>query len=280
MTRRMLSELHRYDPSLQSIFHMTSTKISNYFTLPMKKAQQLYKEIRSSELQRRYEQLPYICTVVTIFDAAYPTTLKMIPDPPFVLYTLGRKKLLHYAPSISVIGTRNPSNTAEKKLNYIVNPLLKQDWLIVSGLAYGIDAMAHDLAVRHHGKTIAVLGGGFQHLYPRSHLPLFQEIIRTGLVISEYPPDIPPKKYHFPERNRIISGLSLGTVVIEATERSGTLITVDQALEQGKEVYSVPGCPLSKQTAGCHRIIQQGAKLVMEAKDILEDWPTKISMEP
>lgn len=280
MNRKMLSYLQRHDPTLQSIFTMKPAEISGCFGLTAPKALHLHQEIHSNELQRRYERLPAVCTPVTIYDMLYPPALQMIPDPPPVLYTLGKQELLRYAPSISVIGTRKPSDSAIAKLTFIVTPLLQQDWLIVSGLAYGIDAMAHDLTVRHSGKTIAVLGGGFQHLYPQRHLPLFQEIVRHGLVISEYPPDVPPRKHHFPERNRIISGLSLGTLVIEATEKSGTLITVDQALEQGKEVYAVPGSPLIEQTAGCHRIIQQGAKLVMEAADILEDWPLQHAIQP
>src|SRR5699024_7649030 len=110
------------------------------------------------------------------------------------------------------------------------------------------------------------------YIYPKQNISLYEEIMKKGLIITEYPPDQPPIKYHFPERNRIISGLSFGTLVIEATERSGTLITVDQALDQGREVYAVPGSPLIPQTKGCHQMIQDGAKLVIDVKDILEDW--------
>src|SRR5690625_3753192 len=139
-------------------------------------------------------------------------------------------------------------------------------------MAKGIDSYAHKLALGHKGNTIAVLGGGFNHIYPKQNSMLYKQISEKGLVISEYPPHIPPKRYHFPERNRIISGLSFGTLVIEATERSGTLITVDQALDQGREVYAVPGSPLIPQTKGCHQMIQDGAKLVINADDIREDW--------
>src|SRR5699024_7788905 len=163
------------------------------------------------------------------------------------------------------------------KLVHIVSPLIKQKWLIVSGMAYGIDGMAHDLTLRHDGATIAVLGGGFYHVYPKTHIHLFNEIVKKGLVISEYPPYQRPQKYHFPERNRIISGLTKGTLVIEAMERSGTLITVDQALEQGKEVYAVPGSPFIRETAGCHKIIQEGAKLVAKFTDIVEEWNEYLS---
>src|SRR5690625_2061506 len=158
------------------------------------------------------------------------------------------------------------------KMKLIVKPLVRQNWLIVSGMAKGIDSYAHKLALGHKGNTIAVLGGGFNHIYPKQNNMLYKQIAEKGLVLSEYPPEVPPKRFHFPERNRLISGLSFGTLVIEATERSGTLITVDQALDQGREVYAVPGSPLIPQTKGCHKMIQDGAKLVTHSTDISEDW--------
>lgn len=210
---------------------------------------------------------------ITIVDENYPTVLKQIKDPPIVLYGLGNLSLLSHTPIISVIGTREPSKEARLKTEFIVKPLIESDWLIVSGMAKGIDSYAHHLALNHQGKTIAVLGGGFKHIYPKQNIDLFKKIVEHGLVLSEYPPHIPPARYHFPERNRIISGLSFGTLVIEAKEKSGTLITVDQALDQGREVYAVPGSPLVLQSKGCHQMIQDGAKLVIHAEDIIEDWP-------
>ncbi len=212
--------------------------------------------------------------VITIVDEVYPTVLKTIKDPPLVLYTLGDLSLLSYLPALSVIGTRNPSREAKLKMNRIVKPLIEQDWLIVSGMAIGIDSFAHLLSLGNKGKTIAVLGGGFNHIYPRQNIALFRKIAEQGLLLTEYPPDTAPEKYHFPERNRIISGLSFGTLVIEATRRSGTMITVDQALDQGREVYAVPGSPLLPQTEGCHQMIQDGAKLVHVSADISDDWET------
>ena len=180
--------------------------------------------------------------------------------------------MLNFTPSLSVIGTRQPSVEATQKIQLIVKPLIEKNWLIVSGMAKGIDSYAHQLALTYGGKTIAVLGGGFHHIYPKQNTSLYQDIVEKGLVISEYPPDLPPARYHFPERNRIISGMTYGTLVIEAMEKSGTSITVDQALDQGREVYAVPGSPLIPQTKGCHQMIQDGAKLVLGAQDILEDW--------
>src|SRR5690606_4370987 len=210
--------------------------------------------------------------IITIVDENYPTMLNTIKDAPLDLYAIGDITLLKYDKKLSVIVTRNPTIDAMGKLELIVKPLVEDDWLIVSGLAKGIDSMAHLTSLKYNGKTIAVLGSGFKHIYPQQNTSLFYDIARYGLLITEYPPDTPPKKYHFPERNRIISGLSFGTLVIEATEKSGTMITVDQALDQGREVYAVPGSPLIPQTRGCHKIIQEGAKLVYCSSDIQEDW--------
>lgn len=211
-------------------------------------------------------------SIITIVDEEYPNMLKQIKDPPLVLYVKGDQSLLQDYPNLSVIGTRKPSHEAMQKTALFIQPLIKRHWVIISGMAKGVDSFAHLLSLKYGGKTIAVLGGGFNHIYPKQNTSLFYEIYRKGLIISEYPPDQPPLRYHFPERNRIISGLSFGTLVIEATEKSGTLITVDQALDQGREVYAVPGSPLIPQTKGCHQMIQDGAKLVIDAKDILEDW--------
>jgi len=240
----------------------------------MKNAITFYKDLRNDALKKQIKQDVNQYTIITIVDENYPHVLKPIKDPPFVLYAKGNPLLLQHSPVLSVIGTRNPSTEALLKMKLIVKPLVEKDWVIVSGMAKGIDSYAHKLALSYTGKTIAVLGGGFNHIYPKQNFTLFNQIAEKGLVLSEYPPNVPPMRYHFPERNRIISGLSFGTLVIEATERSGTLITVDQALDQGREVYAVPGSPLIPQTKGCHQMIQDGAKLVQTVEDIQEDWET------
>lgn len=270
VTRRMIQQIRKTDPLLEKIFTYKPKEISEYFHLPLKKATTLYARLGQYGGQNIKIRAPI--QTITVYDPHYPNHLKNIPDPPVVLYAKGDLSLLHHSPSLSVIGTRNPTTEAPHKLTHIVTPLIQHDWLIVSGLAYGVDSLAHELALQYNGKTITVLGGGFNHVYPKSNLHLFHNIVQSGLALSEYPPDVAPRRYHFPERNRIISGLSEGTLVIEATERSGTFITVDQALEQGKEVYAVPGSPLLPQTVGCNRLIQEGAKLVMCANDILEDY--------
>lgn len=268
----MIRNFFLHDPTLEQIYSLSSTNLGKLFLLPTNNARLFHSDLHCQDLKNHLKNDMKRYKIMTIVDENYPDVLKRIKDPPLVLYMEGDVSLLFFSPAISVIGTRNPSNEAVEKMKYIVRPLIENNWLIVSGMATGIDSYAHWLSLKYGGKTIAVLGGGFQHIYPKKNTSLFHQIIKEGLVLSEYPPDLPPARYHFPERNRIISGLSFGTLVMEATERSGTMITVDQALDQGREVYAVPGSPLIPQTKGCHRLIQDGAKLVIDANDILEDW--------
>ncbi len=274
ITRRFILKLLQHDPSLKQIYHFSSTEITKRFTLPSKNAALFYSDLHNLAIRQQILRDINNYKIITIVDESYPPMLNTIKDAPLVLYALGDISLLSYAPAISVIGTRNPSSEAAQKMEHVVKPLVKDQWLIVSGMAKGIDSLAHKIALSYKSKTIAVLGGGFMHVYPKQNMALFHQIVKHGLVLSEYAPDVRPVKYHFPERNRIISGLGFGTLVIEATEKSGTLITVDQALDQGREVYAVPGSPALAQTKGCHQMIQDGAKLAHEAKDIQEDWIT------
>ncbi len=204
----------------------------------------------------------------TIFDENYPALLRQIYDPPWVLYGIGNFSLIH-TKQIGVVGTRYPTKLGEKSIEKILPSLIDNQWTIVSGLAKGIDSLAHEQTIAHNGYTVAVLGSGLQYPYPPSNLELFQEICKNHLVISEYPPNVPPAKWQFPARNRIISGLSKAILVVEAQERSGSLITADQALEQGRDVYAVPGPIFSPKSDGTNFLIQQGAKLIRSAEDIL-----------
>ena len=273
ITRRMLYRLKELDPTYQMIFTFTPSELANFFHISMKKSFIIYHIIHDSNFRNSMKKHHKHIHIITADDEAYPEALRMIPDAPLVLYLIGNVSLLKEQPMLSVVGTRKPSDEAYSKLTHIVQPLLEERWIIVSGLAYGIDSFAHRMTVDHGGRTIAVLGSGFHHIYPKKHTELCRSIVRDGLLVSEYAPEVKPRQYHFPERNRIISGLSEGTLVVEAAERSGTMITVDQALEQGKEVYAIPGSPLLDQTKGCNRLIQDGAKLVTNASDIMDEWP-------
>ncbi|MBS3680062.1 DNA-processing protein DprA [Ornithinibacillus massiliensis] len=275
MSRRNLRRLLRMDPSLAYIFLISSTEISHYLSIRKNQAEILYQDIHNTQLIHDTLQDIKAYHIITLIDETYPPMLKTIKDAPIVLYCYGDDTLLYKTPSISVIGTRNPSLDAMNKTKYIISPLIKDNWVIVSGMAKGIDSYAHRLALHEGGKTIAVLGSGFEYIYPNENTFLFQLLVKDGLALSEYPPKVPPRKFHFPERNRIISGLSFATVVIEATERSGTMITVDQALDQGREVFAVPGSPHIPQSIGCLKLIQEGATMAVTYEDIMSDWRNK-----
>ncbi|MRX70581.1 DNA-protecting protein DprA [Bacillus lacus] len=208
--------------------------------------------------------------LITILDDKYPPLLKEIYDPPALLYCKGNTDLLGIR-SLSVVGTRTPSSYGKNMISSLLSPLLKDGWVMISGLAEGIDALAHQEAIRQSGKTIGVIAGGHRHIYPSSNKELAAIMAKEHLILSEYPPDTRPKKWQFPLRNRIISGLSMGTLVVEAKEKSGSLITASAALNEGREVFAVPGNILQDTAKGTNRLIQQGAKLVMTAEDITEE---------
>ena len=200
----------------------------------------------------------------------YPERLRNIDDPPKELYCLGNLELLNYKNNIAMIGSRNCSSYGERAAKDFAYNLAKEDICIVSGLAKGIDSFSHIGALNAKGKTIAVLGSGLDNIYPKENIKLVEEIINNnGLVISEYPLGTKPLKYHFPARNRIISGLSDSVLVVEARKNSGTNITVDFALEQGKDVFVIPGNIYSKTSDGTNFLITEGAIPVMSYKDIL-----------
>jgi DNA processing protein len=211
-------------------------------------------------------------SVVTIHDAEYPALLREIIDPPLALHVIGDRALLSKG-GIAVVGSRRASPYGVNAAEHLTRGLTAAGLTIVSGLARGIDSAAHGAALDAHGRTVAVLGTGIDVVYPRSNARLFARIAERGLVVTEFPPGTPPKPEHFPVRNRIISGLTHGTVIVEATRRSGSLITARMAAEQGREVFVVPGSIFSAASEGPHRLAQYGAKLVHDVNDILEELP-------
>ena len=212
-------------------------------------------------------------TTITLADDGYPPLLREIIDPPLALHVRGNRELLQ-RDAIAVVGSRRASPYAINVAHAITAPLARDAKLVVvSGLARGVDAAAHESALDSGGTTIAVLGTGIDVIYPRSNARLFRRIERDGLVISEFPPGTAPKPEHFPIRNRVISGLTYGAVIVEATRRSGSLITARMAAEQGREVFAVPGSIFSAGSEGTHRLVQYGAKLVHDANDILDELP-------
>ena len=215
--------------------------------------------------------------VVTLGDAGYPATLLNIEDPPLVLYMLGALAERSQAAtdlisnSLAIVGSRNPTPQGESNARQFAKSFAESGICVVSGLALGVDGAAHDGALLGGGQTIAVVGTGLDRVYPKKHLELAHRIARQGMVISEFPLGTPPLMSNFPRRNRIISGLSRGTLVVEAALKSGSLITARLAAEQGKEVFAIPGSIHSPQSRGCHALIKQGAKLVETAQDVLEE---------
>jgi len=209
-------------------------------------------------------------SVITLAEENYPRALRAIEDPPPVLYLKGdyleRDEL-----AIAMVGTRKPSSYGRMVAEKLARELGELGFTIVSGLALGIDTAAHRGALEAGARTLAVLGGGFANPYPRENRRLIEEISRSGAVMSEFSIHTPPDRWTFPRRNRIISGLARGTIVVEAPQRSGALITAHYALEQGREVFAVPGQITQETSRGTHRLIQQGAKLVTDLDDILEE---------
>lgn len=211
-------------------------------------------------------------SVIALCDADYPAMLREIIDPPLALHTRGDRSLLH-STAVAVVGSRRASPYGINAAQHLTRELVSADLVIVSGLARGIDAAAHEAALAARGRTIAVLGTGIDVIYPRSHTRLFRTMEQEGLVISEFAPGTPPLPENFPMRNRVISGLCAATIIVEATSRSGSLITARMAAEQGREVLAVPGSIFSKGTEGTHRLIQYGAKLVHDVDDVLDELP-------
>ena len=207
---------------------------------------------------------------LSLQDKDYPSALRYIADPPYVLYVKGEIKKEDQL-SIGVVGCRKPTIYGRSNTEKIVNALLDAGFSIISGLARGVYTIAHRAAVEKKRRTVAVLGSGLLNVYPSENESLVWEIIENGAVVSEFPLMMKPEKYNFPRRNRIISGLSLGTLVVEAGEVSGALITARYALEQGREVFAVPGNIDSIMSKGTNSLIKQGAKLVENYLDIIEE---------
>ncbi|HKK05920.1 MAG TPA: DNA-processing protein DprA [Gammaproteobacteria bacterium] len=207
---------------------------------------------------------------LTLHDARYPPLLREIHDPPPLLFVRGDPTCLLW-PQLALVGSRNPSHAGRRTAHAFAHHLAGAGLAITSGLALGVDAAGHEGALDAGGVTVAVAGTGLDAIYPARHRPLADRIVERGALVSEFPPGTPPSPANFPRRNRIISGLSLGTLVVEAALRSGSLITARLAMEQGREVFAIPGSIHNPLARGCHALIRQGAKLVETGADIMEE---------
>ena len=216
--------------------------------------------------------------ILSYYDNEYPDNLKQINNPPFILYCSGDISLLK-TNQLAIVGARNHSSYGKNVTEELCKELQNSEITITSGLAYGIDTLAHKYALEYQLRTIAVVGSGVDIIYPSSNRALYEKILKTNLIISEFALGTPPLKYNFPQRNRIISGLSKGVIIVEAANRSGSLITAQLALEQNKEVFAIPGNIFSKTSQGCNGLIKQGAKLVANINDIYDEIDFRIAKD-
>ncbi|MBA4697199.1 MAG: DNA-protecting protein DprA [Legionella sp.] len=267
--RTVMKLLQRW-PSLEKMFQLSCEQLEKA-GVPAKTAY-LIKQFdwKTIETELAWQESAPNRYILTWEDARYPSLLKEIANPPIVLYAEGNIDAF-LRPTLSIIGSRRPSMEGAEIAYRFALDLASNGLSIVSGLALGVDAKAHAGAVDAEGSTLAVLGSGIDCIYPRQHLALADRIREKGLILSEFPVKTSPKPRHFPYRNRIISGLSVAILVVEAAIKSGSLITARLALEHNRDVLAVPGSILNPQSQGCHYLVQEGAKLVTSSQEVLDE---------
>lgn len=262
--------LLKNDPMLHSLYDVPAKK--SFPSLSSTAIKSLYEDLQSKAIQEKISTYSREnIHIITYFDPEYPELLKETYQPPWILYGKGKLELLENQLKLAVVGSRQATEYGRRAIDALFPKLIDKGILFVSGLAKGIDVYAHRTAIKHCGQTIGVIAGGFDHIYPQENKELANDMMEHHLVVSEYPPHAKPLKWHFPMRNRIISGLCQGTLVVEAQERSGSLITANFAVQEGREVFALPGNMFSSNSTGTNELIQQGAKLVQKAEDILEE---------
>ena len=268
MTAKDIEILSQYDGDLASFMSSSSASLNSagFSNLSIKQLKRLDWQLVEDELRWAEEENHHI---VTLVDDDYSGLLRNISAPPIVLFVHGSLDCLK-KPQLAMVGSRNPTPVGKETALQFAQYLAATGLVITSGLAMGIDAASH-MGALQTGSTIAVMGTGIDQIYPAKNQALMESIIERGAVISEFPLYTQPKRSNFPRRNRIISGLSMGTLVVEAAKRSGSLITAHCACEQGREVFAIPGSIHNPLSRGCHKLIREGAKLVEKAHDILEE---------
>ncbi|HQQ85853.1 MAG TPA: DNA-processing protein DprA [Candidatus Marinimicrobia bacterium] len=269
-SHRILS-LYRQYPDIQEVFSVSPKRLIEVPGIDLKIAERIKNNVDHQFVDQQLNWLkntPY--KITTIIDEDYPARLRNIYDPPVVLFRYG-EFLPQDEDAIAIVGTRNPDHYGKEVAALLVSQLVEQNITIVSGFARGIDTIAHKTALEEGGRTIAVLGNGIERIYPPENRSLRDKLVTQGVYCSEFPFGTKPDAVNFPRRNRIISGLSLGTVVISAGERSGALLTAYYALDQNREVFAVPGRITDEKSFGTNHLIQKGAKLVTSVGDILDE---------
>lgn len=267
--RTIIKLLNRW-PDLNNLFQLSRDDCIEA-GLPPKLSHALQNiPLAAIEADLKWEESESHHTILTLLDPLYPVLLKEIHDPPPVLYAKGALSALN-ASALAMVGTRKPSVLGRKIARSFAFELAQQELTITSGLALGIDGEVHEGCLAAKGRTIAVMATGIDCIYPLQHAKLAERICVDGLLLTEFPLKVSPNAGHFPRRNRIISGLSLGVLVIEAAIKSGSLITARMAMEQNRSVFAIPGSIYNQQTKGCHYLLQQGAALVTSPQDVLSE---------
>lgn len=259
--------------SAEKVLNASSQELQNIEGLAPTARERLIHKKLGCPLERELELIhEFGCQIVTFYDAEYPPLLKEIDTPPLILYVRGELKP-EDALSIALVGSRQAKDYGRRVSYQLSYQLAKRGLTVISGFAKGIDTCAHRGALEANGRTIAVMGNGLSLIYPAANSELVEKVIESGALVSEFPMGMKPRSENFPRRNRIISGLTLGTVVVEASNRSGALITARLASEQGREVFAVPGEIFSELSTGTHKLIDNGAKLISTVDDLLEALP-------
>lgn len=262
-----------------SLYFYSSAQLQQVFGISVSLADKIMLGLQDTalvdqELATVHDHGIWLCSIL---DDAYPSLLRTIYMPPLILYVKGRLPCAEDK-TIAFVGSRAADPYAAQVIDYLVPPLVQEGWNIISGGAIGVDTLAHKVVVQNGGKTVAVLGSGLLNLYPRSNKKLFDAIVaQGGAVVSPFSLYAEPMKGNFPARNRIIAGLSQGTVVVRAAKKSGALITAQFCLEQGRQVFTVPGSIFDELSQGCHQLLVQGAKAVTHPNDIFEEFGEKLS---
>lgn len=272
MTLKQLSLLLKDDASLENFEYMTSAKLAKLLHINIKTSEKIvveFNRVKQTDFIDYYAQKQI--TPIPFYSSKYPPNLLDVYDPPAVLYCKGNITILQKSKKIAIVGSRESTNYSQKCLDIILPKLISHDIVIVSGLAIGADQMAHSTAIKLQGSTIAVLGNGLDHSYPKAHDSLQKYMEQHQLVITEYPPYMSPKRWQFPMRNRLISGLSDAILVTEAAKKSGTMSTVDYGLNHGRNIFSIPGNIFSPLSEGPHLLIQLGATPIWNGDQIIEE---------
>lgn len=272
-----IDKIMKHFKDLHTLMKVSTTEL-NHCLQDSRRAQIIKQKLTVDYILRRWEEYERLnIHVMTFLDEEYPILLGKIANPPWILYCLGKLDYL-YKPTIAVVGTRNPTSYGKRTAEALSQELSKNGCCVVSGMARGIDSNAHHGALKETGSTIAVLGTGINVIYPPEHKLLYEEISRRGLIVSEYPLDTKGMPGLFPLRNRIINGLSLGVVVVEAAKGSGSLITTAHATKESRDVFAVPGPISSPKSKGPIDLLKDGAKIVTTADDILVEYKHMLTL--